>query len=639
MVSNEKYNSLSSVLTSTPSNIILSTSLVRICQGSPIRYAELWVHQNTSQYLELIGIWNDTQAELFGFQKLNATQSIEQFGSLQGKVWHSLETEWIPDLVRETFFTDSWKKAASLAGLISGLGLPILIGHRLQAIGVFYLTKAVESEVALIKLLGKTASRLGIEVSKAIAKTPYALSPSILENNRDDSDLVEYMAYYDVLTDLPNRLLFQTSLTQALDLAKDNQKNLSVLFIDVDRFKTINDSLGHNLGDILLQEFAQRLSSCIRKKEDILARWGGDEFIVLVQSVDEPEEIAQLARRIIDAFQSPIKCLGYNLHVSCSIGIALFPENGADAQTLMKNADSALYRAKELGRNTYAFYTSTLNERAIDRLLLENELRQALVRNELELYYQPILHTLSRRIVGNEALLRWNHPKQGLLLPDRFIPIAEETGIAVQLTEWILREACAQTRAWQLTGFADLTIAVNLSAREFRNPLLLEQVARVLQDTELPARSLKLEITESTAMQNVNQSIEVINGLRDMGVQIAIDDFGTGYSSIAYLKQFACDTLKIDRSFIQEASALTSDGHISKCMVDLGHSLSMTVVAEGVETESQLHFLETIQCESVQGYLFSRPIPAGQMSEYLVRHSKSDANQYMKGTGKPIAKP
>ena len=380
------------------------------------------------------------------------------------------------------------------------------------------------------------------------------------------------------------------------------------------------------MGDILLQEVAKRLSSCIRKKVDIIARWGGDEFTILVQSVDDPKAIAQLSQRIIDAFKSPLSCHGYDLHVSCSIGIALFPENGADAQTVIKNADSALYRAKELGRNTYAFYTSTMNELAIDRLLLENDLRQALVRNELELYYQPILHTLSCQTVGTEALLRWNHPKLGLLSPDRFIPIAEETGISIQLTEWILNAACAQTRAWQLAGFVDLAISVNLSAREFRNPLLLEQVERVLQDTELPARSLKLEITESTAMQDVSQSIAVINGLRDMGVQIVIDDFGTGYSSIAYLKQFACDTLKIDKSFIQEADPLTSGGHISKCMVDLGHSLNMSVVAEGVETESQLSFLETIHCETVQGFLFSRPIPAGQMSDYLIRHGTSDLN-------------
>ena len=381
------------------------------------------------------------------------------------------------------------------------------------------------------------------------------------------------------------------------------------------------------MGDILLQEVAKRLSSCIRKKVDIIARWGGDEFTILVQSVDDPKEIAQLSQRINDAFKSPLNCRGYDLHVSCSIGIALFPENGADAQSMIKNADSALYRAKELGRNTYAFYTSTMNELAIDRLLLENDLRQALVRNELELYYQPILHTLSCQAVGTEALLRWNHPKLGLLSPNRFIPIAEETGISIQLTEWILNAACAQTRAWQLAGFVDLSISVNLSAREFRNPLLLEQVEQVLQDTELPASSLKLEITESTAMQDVSQSIAVINGLRDMGVQIVIDDFGTGYSSIAYLKQFACDTLKIDRSFILEADALSSGGHISKCMVDLGHSLNMTVVAEGVETESQLSFLETIHCETVQGFLFSRPIPAGQMSDYLVRHGKSDLNQ------------
>ncbi|MEM8716863.1 MAG: EAL domain-containing protein, partial [Cyanobacteria bacterium P01_G01_bin.4] len=423
-----------------------------------------------------------------------------------------------------------------------------------------------------------------------------------------DREMIEFMAYYDVLTGLANRMLFHDRLTQAISNAHRSHDKIAVLFIDVDRFKTINDSLGHSVGDALLQEVTERLKSSLGEG-DTLARWGGDEFALLTPFT-QAGDAAKQARALLESLEKQMMFSGQPLHVTASIGIALYPTDGDNAQALMQNAGTALHRAKDLGRNTYQFYNAAMNAQATTRLSLENDLRMALQREQLQLYYQPQIDTHSGKVLGFEALLRWNHPKLGLLLPNRFIPIAEESGLITVMTDWILTAACRQMCRWHQMGFSWLHVAVNLSAREFQQPQLLSLVSQVLEKTGLPPRALELEITESVAMQDANRTIRILSELRKMGVLISIDDFGTGYSSISYLRQFPCDTLKIDRSFIADLGSSDSADLIGRSVISLGQGLNLKVVAEGVETPKQLEFLKQANCDSVQGFWFSRPAPA-----------------------------
>jgi diguanylate cyclase (GGDEF)-like protein len=434
-------------------------------------------------------------------------------------------------------------------------------------------------------------------------------------------DMLRHQASHDRLTGLPNRMLFDERLSLALATTHRYGEMLAVVFLDLDGFKTINDTLGHAIGDQLLQSVAQRLRGCLRPG-DILARWGGDEFTLLLSPIGSAEDVAKIATEILGTINAPLQFEGQELHIKASLGIALAPYDGEDSETLLKNADAAMYRAKQQGRNNYQLYTSAIGTKAQERLVLENNLYQALERQEFHLHYQPQVDLQTGEIVGMEALIRWQSPKLGFISPSAFIPIAEEMGLISAIGEWVLWTACAQNRAWQSLGLPPVRMAVNLSARQFQQKNLVEIIAQVLESTQLEPRYLELEITESIAMQDIPVTISVLRTLRSMGIQIAIDDFGTGYSSLSSLKHFPLDKLKIDQSFVRDLVKDSYDAAITKALVALGHGLKLEVVAEGVETQEQLAFLRSIQCDGMQGYLLSRPLPTQEATNLFVNKNQ-----------------
>jgi len=428
---------------------------------------------------------------------------------------------------------------------------------------------------------------------------------------------LEHLAHFDVLTELPNRLLFTSRLEHAVEQARRHGRHIALLFLDLDRFKTVNDSLGHPAGDELLIAVAQRIRTRLRD-EDTLARLGGDEFVILLEQLDEAQMAAIVAQDVLRELAAPVQLSGgHEVFIGASIGISLFPDDADNAMRLVSSADAALYQAKEQGRNTYRFYTEALTTAANEHLALETRLRRGLERGEFVLHYQPLIDAHSGRPIGVEALVRWQPPGEALVPPDKFIPIAEETGLIVPLGEWILRTACAQARAWLDAGLAPLVMAVNLSGRQFQAADMAELVRAVLLDTGLPARFLELELTESVIMEQADQAIATLDALKSLGVRLAIDDFGTGYSSLAYLKRFPIDKLKIDRSFVDGLADDSNDREIAATIIAMARSLNLEVLAEGVETEQQLAFLRLYGCDQYQGYLFSKPIPADEIERWL----------------------
>jgi diguanylate cyclase (GGDEF)-like protein len=429
---------------------------------------------------------------------------------------------------------------------------------------------------------------------------------------RQAEERVRHLAHYDELTGLPNRSMFNEQLARALTLARRYSKPLAVLFIDLDRFKIINDTLGHDAGDRVLTEIAERLHGCLRDS-DTVGRLGGDEFVVLIEELPEPMHVAAVAQKILAAVAAPFILEAQEFHVTASIGISTYPEDSEDISTLLKNADIAMYRAKEQGKNNYQFYSAQMNVHSIERLALESNLRRALERNEFLLYYQPKIDISSGRVTGVEALIRWQQPGKALLAPGQFIPLAEETGLIVPIGEWVLKTACARCKLWQKQGLQPLRVAVNLSARQFAHESLLQDVARILTQTGLDPSFLELEITESMVMHKPEQAVALLNELKAMGIHLSIDDFGTGYSSLNYLKRFPIDSLKIDRLFIRDIPADTDDAAITRAIISMAHSLRLKVIAEGVETAEQLRFLREHGCDEMQGYHFSPPLPEEQV--------------------------
>jgi diguanylate cyclase (GGDEF)-like protein len=442
-------------------------------------------------------------------------------------------------------------------------------------------------------------------------------------------DQVRELAYYDSLTGLPNRLSYKERLAYALEQASRNQRLVAAFFIDLDHFSRINDTLGHEVGDQLLRHVASRLRSCCREREDEVgpamatlapevARLGGDEFTVIMPGLQDPQDAAKLARRLISSFAHPVRVGDHEIFINASIGIAIYPFDGEDLDTLLMHADTAMYKAKEQGGNSYQAYSKSMTTTALQRLTLENDLRRALDRSEFEVHYQPIVDTYTGTVVGAEALLRWRHPELGLLLPSEFIPIAEENGLIVPMGEWILQAACMQNRAWQDAGFPRIRVSVNLSSRQLKRRLS-ETISRALQMSNLEPRYLSLELTESVLVNHHKEGTEALHSLRAMGLHLAVDDFGTGYSSFSYLKHFPLDTLKIDRSFIREIATHPDDAAITTAIIAMGHALGLKVIAEGVETEAHLALLQKQGCDEIQGYLVGRPVPADRFVEHLAR--------------------
>jgi diguanylate cyclase (GGDEF)-like protein len=437
-----------------------------------------------------------------------------------------------------------------------------------------------------------------------------------IERKRYQEQL-EHQANYDALTGLPNRNLLHDRLKQAV-FAQRQQRSIAVVFIDLDHFKFINDSLGHNAGDRLLRQMADRLREAVRDG-DTVSRLGGDEFILVLNDQHNEDFVFRAMQRIIAKVGEPVVLEGQELTVTCSAGISLYPQDGPDVDTLLKNADAAMYRAKDHGRNNFQFYTAEMNKLVNERLSMEASLRRAVERNELTLHYQPKHDLRSGAIVGVEALVRWNHPEWGLVYPDRFVPLAEETGLIGPIGEWVLRTACAQNRAWQNAGLPPVVMSVNLSPRQFRQDALFKTVARILAETALRPEFLEMEITESMVMHNMEISVAILKGLRELGVHLSVDDFGTGYSSLSYLKTLPIGILKIDRSFVNDIDGVAgqSDGLLARAIISLGHSLKLKVIAEGVETESQLDFLKAHHCDEAQGFFFSKPVPPEDCAKLL----------------------
>ena len=437
---------------------------------------------------------------------------------------------------------------------------------------------------------------------------------------------MRHQAYHDSLTGLPNKSKFSEQLRESINRSIRSGQQFALMFVDLDRFKIINDSMGHDAGDQLIRIAGERLSSLTREK-DILFRWGGDEFTIILENIDNLDDVSTITERIIKGMSSPISIAKQELVITTSIGIAVYPNDSDSAEALIKNADAAMYHAKGSGRNRYEFYTPEMNARAKERLELESGLQKALQNEEFILHYQPKYGASTQKLVGVEALLRWQHPSYGLVMPDRFIPALEENGLINAVGQWVLRTACAQNKMWQEQGFAPVTVSVNISAVQFRSPQLIDTVARVLDETQLESRYLELELTESMFISNTEAAINTMYRLKDLGVSLSIDDFGSGYSSLSYLKRFPVDYLKIDRSFIKDIENSNKDAAITNAITVLAHSLNMKIVAEGVESQGQLDYLKSQGCQELQGFLFSRPISAQEVSELLEKVSAAQQSQ------------
>jgi len=599
------------ISTSEDFNSALGIALQQICETTGWLFGEAWIPNlsDVNPHLECCPAWFSRNQNLSGFRQLSLEIKFAPNSGLPGRVWSSRQPEWLQDLTKAVDPRFNRHQLATQFGLKSGLGIPILAGDEVVAVMVFFMDRSRSEETRLIQLVSTVATQLG----------------SVIQRKRAEAR-IKHLAFHDSLTDLPNRALFKDRLNQLLMMAdrqlkqvdrkSETSPSLAVMFLDLDRFKFVNDTLGHATGDLLLQAVAKRLNSCIRRS-DTLARMGGDEFMILLPDIHQADYAIAVTKKILKALESPFLISNQDLHITASIGISFYPHDGRDAETLLKNADVAMYRAKEQGRNHYQLYTRAMNARAFEHIVIEKGIRRAIAQEEFRVYYQPQVDLYSGQIIGMEALVRWQHPDLGLVAPANFIPIAEEYGLIVQLGEWVLRTACAQNKAWQNAGLPPIPIAINFSARQFQEYNLAARVFQVLADTGLDPNYLELEITESVMMKDEDIAIETLRQLKDRGVHISIDDFGTGYSSLSHLKRFPVEKLKIDASFIREITTDNDDAAITTAIIAMAHSLKLKVIAEGVETVGQLKFLRSLKCDAMQGYLFSPAIPADEVTKML----------------------
>ena len=479
-----------------------------------------------------------------------------------------------------------------------------------------------QTDSAIYQFAGLRKNRQALHIEALTAKSNYEGRTAVIgtliditERKRAE-ETIHHMAYHDPLTDLPNRSLFRDRMEQAMAMAERRNETIALLFLDLDRFKGVNDTLGHAAGDQLLKLLGTRLAECLRAA-DTVSRFGGDEFNLLLTQIQHENDVSLIATKILRAMERPFRIANRDVFISCSIGIALFPKDGRDVETLTKHADTALYQAKEMGRNNYQFFTSAMTIQTLERMELENSLRKVVERQELRVYYQPQINIKSGRIVGMEALVRWKHADE-LISPATFIPLAEETGLIFPIGEWVLKTACRQTMVWHEAGFPSLRLGVNVSGQQFQDAFFFEKLSAVLQELNFKPCWLDLEITESVVMRDVRDTILKIRQLHNVGIIVAIDDFGTGYSSLSYLRDFPVDQLKIDQSFVRNLPDSADDANIARHIVDLAHQLDIRVVAEGVETPEQLRFLRDIGCDEVQGFLLAKPLPVEEFHQLLM---------------------
>ena len=476
----------------------------------------------------------------------------------------------------------------------------------------------VREDVATSREREICAAETGATSDDHIAKLQQANEQLVIATIEVQSakDQLDHLVHHDPLTNLPNRALLQDRLGQAIELARRQGRRIAVMFMDLDQFKHVNDSLGHAVGDQLLQSVARRVVGCVRHS-DTVSRQGGDEFILLLPYIEHAEDAALSAQKVLTALAAPHHVDGHHLHIGASIGISIFPDDGQDAETLIKGADTAMYDAKNSGRSNYKFFEPRMNVRAVERQSLEAGLRLALERQEFVLHYQPKINLHSGTIVGVEALIRWQHPQRGLLPPAQFVPIAEDSGLILPIGRWVLREACRQARAWQDAGLPPTAVAINSSVPEFQAKDFLENIRATLEATRLEPRYLEIELTESILMHDAEATESVLHALADLGIKLAVDDFGTGYSSLSYLRRFPLDTLKIDQSFVSRMTDNPDDAAIVSAVISMAKALRLNVIAEGVETPEQLAFLLAQHCDEGQGYYFGRPVAAEALVHLL----------------------
>jgi diguanylate cyclase (GGDEF)-like protein len=555
-------------------------------------------------FLRVVAVGGPGEETALGLQTpLNSSESESQ--SLSELAFKSGRPSVSNDYMADPRLTRFRGRLQEL-GMRSAVAFPLIKGGNAFGVLIVHSTQIGTFTPELIDLL----QRLADNVSFALANFDHAE-----EKARADQQ-IEYLATHDSLTDLPNRVMFSQLMHFAIEAARRHDRRFAVLFIDLDRFKIINDSLGHEAGDSLLVEIANRLRSSLRAC-DVIARLGGDEFVVILEETADSNDIEHIARNLLSVLAQPLLLSGHECHTTASIGIAMYPKDGADVQTLTKNADMAMYLAKEDGKNGFRFFSKEIKTQSIERLTLETALRRALERDQFALHYQPKVDMATRQITGVEALLRWTHPDLGVLPPMQFIPLAEETGLIVPIGRWVLNEACAQNAAWQRRGLRPISMAVNLSPRQFADEHLLRDIDRALATSGMSPALLQLEVTESMVMQNVSRAIKVLKAIQHRGIRLAIDDFGTGYSSMSLMKQFPIDTIKIDRSFVRDLADDSEDQAITQAIIRMGKALGMTVVAAGVETNEQETFLRDHACDEMQGFLFSKPVPPQQLADLL----------------------
>ena len=498
-----------------------------------------------------------------------------------------------------------WREAALASGYRSSISLPLRNkGHVLGALTI-YAAETAAFVAEEVKLLEELANDLAYGIETLRTRIEHAEAEKKLE----------FLAHHDMLTGLPNRLLLRDRFEQAVAQADRAHSGVAVLFLDLDNFKQVNDTLGHTYGDKLLVRVVERLRSCLRDG-DTISRQGGDEFVILLPNLRDLAVISGIAQQIVETFSTPFEIDAYSINTTFSIGVSLYPDDGKEFDMLLRNADTALYQAKDSGRDTYRFFSEKMNMDAQEQLQLQGQLRNAVKNQEFILHYQPQMDIVGGRLIGAEALVRWQHPELGLIPPGKFIPLAERSGLVIPMGDWVLNEACRQAQEWREKGHA-LVMAVNLSALQFKRGNLLETVSHALKRSGLPAEMLELELTESILLQDVDAAIKTLHSLKDMGVKLSIDDFGTGYSSLSYLKRLAVNKLKIDQSFVRDLAEASDSAAIVRAIIQLGHTLQLTVIAEGVETDAQLAFLRNYGCDEAQGYLYSRPVPATEFVRLL----------------------
>jgi diguanylate cyclase (GGDEF)-like protein len=573
-----------------------------ICETQSWECGRYFGWDDKAALLAFSEFWHVPETALEIFIEKSRVLTYAPGAGLVGQAFQSGQPLWVTDLA-----TDPRAKAgiARDAGMHGAFLFPVVSEGKPIGVLVFHSREVREPEDRLLQAVRVIGGQIGQFVQRKWAE-----------------ERVQHMATHDALTSLPNRMMFGQLLNHEIQVAQRYRRSFAVMFIDLDRFKIVNDTLGHEAGDKLLQEVSTRFKDCLRAS-DVVSRLGGDEFVVLLQEVTNAEQVAIAARKLLSAAMKPIVVLGQECRVTASIGICMYPADAQDEQSLMKNADIAMYLAKEQGKNNFQFFSEDIRANSLERLTLETSLRHALERYEFSLHYQAKLDLRTQEITGVEALLRWRHPDLGLVAPSRFIPVAEETGLIVPIGRWVLKAACAQNIAWQREGLPPVCVAVNLSARQFADEGLTADILAALKESGMKPDLLELELTEAMVMQSHERAGKVLAAIKELGVRISLADFGIGYSQLAQIKRYPIDTLKVDRSFIRDLEGNVEDRAITEAIIAMGKTLSLTVVAEGVETEEQQAFLTDHACDAMQGFYFSKPIGGDQFASFLRQHLAS----------------